>query len=106
MAISSALLALALTAAGGERVSLDEVRGDREALVIVFWSASCPCVRRYQERVDALAGQYPQARVVAVASNAGESFEDALRVAKERGVQVPLYRDEDGSVADALGARS
>ena len=114
MGISSALLALALAAplqlqaAGGDVVTLGELRSDRDALVIVFWSASCPCVRRYQERVDALLDAYPadRVRVIAVSSNAGESFDEVLRVAKERGVRVPLYRDEGGSVAEALGARS
>lgn len=45
-------------------------------------------------------------RVVALSSNVGESFEDVLRVAKDRGVRVPLYRDEGARVAEALGARS
>jgi peroxiredoxin len=97
-----------LTAADGTSVSLDELRSGRDATVVVFWSATCPCVRRYQERVDALLDVYPadRVRVVAVSSNAGEAFEDALRVARERGVRVPLYRDEGGKLAEALGARS
>jgi peroxiredoxin len=99
---------LSLKSADGDTVTLDGLRSGHDATVIVFWSATCPCVRRYQERVDALLDAYPpdRVRILAVSSNVGESFEDALRVAKERGVQVPLYRDESGRVADALGARS
>jgi peroxiredoxin len=99
---------LFLTTAEGKKVTLDELRAGHDATVIVFWSASCPCVRRYQERVDALLDAYPRdrVRVIALSSNAGESFADALSAAKERRVRVPLYRDEGGRVADAFGARS
>jgi hypothetical protein len=99
---------LALRAADGAAVTLDELRAGRDATVVVFWSGTCPCVRRYQERVDALLDAWPpeRVRVIAVASNAGESLDDALRVARERGVKVPLYRDEGGRVAEALGAKS
>ena len=100
--------ALLLTDAAGQPVRFDSLWQGQEATVVVFWSLGCPCVRRYQERVDALLGAWPsrRVRVVAVASNAGEPLDELLRVAKERGVRVPLYRDEGGRVAQALGARS
>lgn len=99
---------LGVLAADGRRVSLDELRAGRDATVLVFWSAGCPCVRRYQERVDTLLDAYPKdrVRVVALVSNAGESLADDLRVAVERGVRVPIYRDEGGRVARSMGARS
>jgi hypothetical protein len=58
--------------------------------------------------VDALLDAYPapRVRVLGVSSNAGEPFADALRVAAERQVRLPLFRDEGGRVAEALGARS
>ncbi|MFL5261251.1 MAG: redoxin domain-containing protein [Anaeromyxobacteraceae bacterium] len=97
-----------LTAPDGSAVSLDALRAGRDATVVVFWSASCPCVRRYQERVDALLEAYApeRVRVVAISSNAGEEFAESLATARERGVRVSLYRDEGGKVAEALGARS
>jgi hypothetical protein len=115
-----AALALPLAAAGaedpplsvvdadGRSVTLDVLLGGRDATVLVFWSAGCPCVRRYQERVDALIDAYPKdrVRVVALVSNAGEKLADDLRVAVERGVRVPIYRDEGGRVARSVGARS
>jgi peroxiredoxin len=99
---------LAVTAADGTTVPLEELRAGREATVVVFWSASCPCVRRYQQRVDDLLDRYPAARlrVVGVSSNVGEAFADTLRVARERGVRIPIYRDDGARVAEALGARS
>ena len=76
--------------------------------MLVFWSGTCPCVRRYQQRVDALLDAYPaeRVRVIGVSSNAGETHADALRVAKERQVRIPIYRDEGGFVARAVGAGS
>ncbi|HEU4382836.1 MAG TPA: redoxin domain-containing protein [Anaeromyxobacteraceae bacterium] len=99
---------LAVVDADGRILTLDELRSGREATVLVFWSAGCPCVRRYQARVDALLDAYPEdrVRVVALSSNAGETLTDTLRAAAERGVRVPIYRDEGGRVARAVGARS
>lgn len=97
-----------LRPASGAPVALRDLAADRDATIVVFWSAECPCVRRYQERVDALLDAYPadRVRVVGVSSNAGEAFDGVLAAAKERGVRIPIYRDEDGSVARALGAAS
>jgi hypothetical protein len=95
-----------LTAADGSAVTLASLAAGREATVLVFWSAGCPCVRRYQARVDALAERYAsdsRVRVLAVVANAGESFEEARGGA---GVHVPLFHDEGGEVAKRVGARS
>lgn len=99
---------LHLQADDGARSPLLELARERDATVLVFWSGSCPCVRRYQARVDALLERYPQdrVRVLGVASNAGESLEDVRRVARERGVRVPILRDEGGEIARALGVKS
>ena len=92
----------------GKASTLAALRADRDATVLVFWSGTCPCVRRYQQRVDALLDTYPaeRVRVIGVSSNAGETHADALRVAKERQVRIPIYRDEGGAVARAIGATS
>jgi hypothetical protein len=99
---------LALTAPDGGAIPLAEVLRGRDATVLVFWSATCPCVRRYQERVDALLERWPaeRVRVIAVSSNAGERFDEVLRAATARAVRVPIYRDPGGRVAEAVGARS
>jgi hypothetical protein len=99
---------LTVRAAGGELVTLGSLWEGKRALAVVFWSAGCPCVRRYQERVEALRREFPEdaVRIVGVASNAGESFDEVLKAARERGATLPLYRDETGEVAAALGARS
>jgi hypothetical protein len=101
-------LPLTLAAPDGTRPTLDELRGDAAATVLVFWSGGCPCVRRYQQRVDALLDDYPadRVRVFGISSNAGESYDEVLQTARERGVRIPIYRDEGGRVAAALGART
>jgi hypothetical protein len=43
---------LTLTSADGEVVPLEELWRGHAATVLVFWSSECPCVRRYQDRVD------------------------------------------------------
>jgi len=105
---SVARLPLVLKSAEGKVVSLDDLWRDRSATVLIFWSGACPCVRRYQARMDGLLERYPaeRVRVLGVSSNAGESFDEVLKIAKERGVRLPLYRDEDGRVAEAVGAFS
>lgn len=99
---------LSLLTPAGSRVTLASLYQTRDALVLVFWSSSCPCVRRYQGRVDALLERYPaqRVRVLGVSSNAGETLAEAIRVARERGVRIPLWRDEGGALARTVGARS
>lgn len=97
--------ALTLRSSTGAVVTLESLTKNADATVLVFWSAGCPCVRRYQARVDALR-ERPGVQVLAISSNAGESFDEALRVANERGVQVPLYRDDTGTIAAFVNARS
>lgn len=90
------------------RVNLQQLWSAHRATVLVFWSSQCPCVRRYQARVDALAAEYPadQVLVIGISSNADESLKEGLLVAKQRGVRIPILRDEDGRVARAVEARS
>ncbi len=96
---------LTLRSSTDASVTLDSLTKNADATVLVFWSAGCPCVRRYQARVDALR-ERPGVQVLAISSNAGESFDEALRVANERGVKVQLYRDDTGAIAAFVNARS
>jgi peroxiredoxin len=92
----------------GKHVPLREIWSGHRATVLIFWSANCPCVRRYQDRVEALLARY-QAKNVAVlgvSSNADETFAEVKRVASTRGIRLPIVRDEDGLLAQALGVRS
>jgi peroxiredoxin len=99
---------LTLLTGEGNAVPLREIWRGHRATVLIFWSANCPCVRRYQDRVETLLEQY-QAKGVAVlgvSSNADETFAEVKRVASARDIRLPIVRDEDGLLAQALGARS
>ena len=92
----------------GNPVPLREIWHGHRATVLIFWSANCPCVRRYQDRVETLLERY-RAKGVAVfgvSSNADETFAEVKRVASARGIRLPIVRDEDGLLAQAFGARS
>ncbi|MGC9986538.1 MAG: redoxin domain-containing protein [Polyangia bacterium] len=99
---------IALLTGRGDAVPLREIWRGHRATVLIFWSASCPCVRRYQDRVETLLEQY-QAKgsaVFGVSSNADETFAEVKRVASARGLRLPIVRDEDGRLAQTLGVRS
>jgi len=92
----------------GNAVPLREIWRGHRATVLIFWSANCPCVRRYQDRVETLLERY-RAKGVAVfgvSSNADETFPEVKRVASTRGVRLPIVRDEDGLLAQSFGVRS
>lgn len=103
-----ALAGLALTPTEGAPVPVTTLLARHDATVFVFWSAGCPCVRRYQARVEALAAAWSGRNVgfVQVSSNAGETLDSVRTVAKERSLTLPVWRDEGGLLARQLAARS
>lgn len=92
----------------GHTVSVALVLGQPKATVLVFWAAGCPCVRRYQARIDALVERWrPQGiQVIGVAANADETAADVDKAKQERGFALPVWHDRRGELADAVGARS
>jgi len=99
---------LPLASPDGRSTTVAALTAQGRATVFVFWATQCPCVRRYQERVEALAAQYGARGVtfVGIDSNVDDSLEDIARVTKQRGVTLPVWRDDGGRLAKALGARS
>ncbi|MGA9525414.1 MAG: redoxin family protein [Myxococcaceae bacterium] len=81
---------------------------DSRAVVLVFWTAGCPCVLRYQQRVEDLLTRYgPRGvTVLGVSSNAGEAPDQVKQALQARGVTLKVVRDPGGKLADAVGARS
>jgi hypothetical protein len=100
--------ALPLVSTDGARAAVGELLARADATVLVFWSAGCPCVRRYQARVDDVAQTWAGrgVQVLQVASNAGESLESLRAAAEARALRLPVWRDEGGHLARQLGARS
>lgn len=102
------LVDIALQPTRGEPVSVTQLLARADATVFVFWSAGCPCVRRYQARVDALAADWSSrgVAVIEVSSNAGETVESLREAERLRSLRRPLWRDEGGLLARQLNARS
>ncbi len=90
----------------GGRFSLSEQRGN--IVVLTFWSAECPWSRRadvllvYRMPIWSAKG----VRIVGVASNAGESENEILLEAENRGVKYPVVLDPEHRVADLYRAET
>ncbi len=99
--------AAALTTLDGRPVNLPALLAGKDATVLSFFSTTCPCVARYQERTEALGLLAPdRLQVLYVSSNANEDRDSLERTHAERGLRLPLLVDWSGALASQLGARS
>ncbi len=75
--------------------------------LVFFWQASCPCVKRYQGRINELHEKFSLQGVsmAYVSSNSNEDFAHVQEEYARRGCTLPLFRDEGGRLANAIGAR-
>lgn len=93
-----------LADAAGNTHALGDYAG--KILVLEFWSFKCPPVAAYEDRVKALQAKYVSRGVafLAVSSNKNEEA-DAVRLNSEtRKLPYPVLMDQDGAVADSVGA--
>lgn len=88
----------------GKNVTLSNFKG--KIVLLHFWSATCPFVVRYEERLQALTRDYAEKEVVVLGidSNATESSDKIQKEAKKRGVNYPILIDEGNKIADQFGA--
>lgn len=87
-----------------ENVRLAELRG--KPVMIHFWSATCPFVVRYEERLQKITSDY-KARgliVLGIAANDTESDDLIRKVAREHGVNYSVLIDRGHKIADQFGA--
>jgi hypothetical protein len=96
---------IALLALSRTPVMLHDLAG-RRFTVLVFCSYLCPCSDGYIDRLGGLRAQYEDRGVsfAAIHSSANESIEGMQRYITRRKYPLPVYRDEHGAAADALGA--
>lgn len=78
------------------------------ATVLFWWATECPCVKRYQSRMEAMAAHYEPlgVRFYAIASNSDDSLDAVHRVAHERNFKLTLLKDEGAQLANTYGART
>lgn len=86
--------------------SLETIIRNHKATVLIWWGTQCPCVTRYQSRMEELQKNYASqsVAVIAVSSNADDSAEKATLVAKQRQLKIPLFFDNGGLLASKIGA--
>jgi AhpC/TSA family len=79
-----------------------------QPVAVVFSCCHCPYVVAWEDRLNAVAGDYAgRAGLVAVNSNAGylgDSFEDMERRSREKGFVFPFLYDETQETARAYSA--
>ncbi|MCE1165774.1 MAG: thioredoxin family protein [Bacteroidetes bacterium] len=75
-------------------------------VVIMFWSAECPFVQPFNDRINDYVNGYNDKGITfwAVNSNSTESTERVAEHAKEHNYVFPVLKDMDNSIADNFGA--
>lgn len=75
--------------------------------VIVFFSHSCPCMRVHDKRISELAREFDPLGIqtLMIDSEFDATIERAQAEAAQRAYPFPLFVDDQGRVAQALGAR-
>jgi len=74
--------------------------------VIEFFSAHCPCQRKHDERLRAIAADYTPrgVRLLAVDSELGADAKRAREEAERRNYPFPILIDPEGATANAVDA--
>ncbi|MBK8481997.1 MAG: redoxin domain-containing protein [Proteobacteria bacterium] len=105
---SEALAAMPLRQLDGRALDLAQTVRGHDATVLVWWATRCPCVARYQQRIEALGRSFPPERValLAIASNADDDLATVAREVRRRGMHTSVVLDPRGQLAQAFGART
>ena len=91
---------------------VEQSPGGAPATVVVFTCNHCPYALAWHNRIDAVARDYPDIKVLAINPNDAERYArdsyDAMRqrVAADGGWPMPYLRDESQEVARAYGAKT
>lgn len=88
----------------GKAHQLSSYRG--KPVMIHFWSATCPFVMRYEERLQEITDDYSKHGVVVLGidSNSDETAGQIKEVAAKRKVNYPILIDHGNQIADQFGA--
>lgn len=99
---------LTLLSVDNDEKLLSSFYDDYKALIIFFWQSKCPCVKRYENRINNLYKKYRDLGVnfIYVSSNNNESFAMAINEYHHRKSLLPLFRDHNGVLASILKAKS
>lgn len=94
----------------GKMVSLADFK-NAKGFIVIFDCNTCPYSKAYNDRIISLNKKYAAQGypVIAINSNdatqsSGDSYEEMVRVAKQKGYNFPYLVDETQSVAKSFGA--
>jgi peroxiredoxin len=92
----------------GQSFDLQETIKTHDATVVFWWATQCPCVRRYQSRMEDLRKAYPESSVamVAMSSNVDDDVASLTKVAKERQFDLPIVIDARSQLSNILSVRT
>jgi peroxiredoxin len=99
-----------LKSVDGKFVSLADFK-DAKGVIVIFDCNTCPFSKAYNDRIVALDQKFSSKGFPLIAINSndpevspGDSFEEMVSHAKEKGYKFPYLFDETQSVAKAFGA--
>lgn len=94
----------------GKMVSLSDY-ASQKGVIVIFDCNTCPYSKRYNSRIIALNEKYASKGFPVIAINpndptisAGDSFEEMVKLAKQKNYTFPYLVDESQTVARAFGA--
>ena len=89
----------------GKEVSLAEFK-DSKAVVLAFLGVECPLARAYAPRLTELAKEFAAKGVtfLVIDANRQDSLSELAQFARQFSVELPLLKDPNQQVADAVGA--
>lgn len=104
VAIGKPAADFSLQGVNGESFSLSGLKG--KTIMLFFWSAECPFVKRYETRLHQIAADYAPkgVAVYAVDSNKNETPDEIKKVSAERNLNYPVLLDPGSKIADQFGA--
>ena len=90
----------------GKEVDLRQTQRDSKAIVLAFYSASCPVVKAYNERIVKLAKEYKDRGVtfLAVNSNVNETAAQVHEYKSKHSLSFTNLIDKDSRLANAFQA--
>lgn len=78
--------------------------GSKEALVVVFLSAKCPCSNSHIEELSKLSSDFPNFSFVGIHSNMDESELQSEEYFKKVKLPFPVIQDREANYADQFAA--
>ena len=79
---------------------------DSKAVVIMFWSCTCPNVQPYNDRINDFVKEYQQKGItfLAINANSTETVDQVSEHANKNSYPFPVLKDVNNVVADKIGA--